>query len=181
MIIAHQKKKENIAEYIIYMWHIEDLIRAYGLDLEKIETGVVERFDVEPDVKKQMKEWYAGLISMMVEEKIEKKGHLGILRNIVNDMNELHMDLLQSRSQMAYNVMFFNVVPVLSDFRARSGAGADVNDVELGLNLMYEILLLRLQQKPVSAGTEAAVAQVSKFLAVLSAKYKEDDEGELKL
>ena len=33
MIIASQKKKENIAEYLLYMWQIEDIIRAYGLDI----------------------------------------------------------------------------------------------------------------------------------------------------
>ena len=34
MIIASQKKKENIAEYLLYMWQIEDIIRAYGLDID---------------------------------------------------------------------------------------------------------------------------------------------------
>lgn len=28
MITASQKRKENIAEYLLYMWQIEDLIRA---------------------------------------------------------------------------------------------------------------------------------------------------------
>ena len=29
MIIARQKKQENIAEYLLYMWQIEDIIRAF--------------------------------------------------------------------------------------------------------------------------------------------------------
>jgi hypothetical protein len=37
MITASQKRKENIAEYLLYMWQIEDIIRANGLDLAKIE------------------------------------------------------------------------------------------------------------------------------------------------
>lgn len=37
MIIASQKKKENIAEYLLYMWQIEDIIRAYGLDIDQIQ------------------------------------------------------------------------------------------------------------------------------------------------
>ena len=30
--IAQQLKERNIAEYLIYMWQIEDLIRANGCD-----------------------------------------------------------------------------------------------------------------------------------------------------
>jgi len=36
MLIAQQKLKENIAEYILYMYQIEDVIRAYKFDLERI-------------------------------------------------------------------------------------------------------------------------------------------------
>ena len=32
MIIARQKRKENIAEYLLYMWQVEDLIRANKFD-----------------------------------------------------------------------------------------------------------------------------------------------------
>ena len=34
MIIAQQKRSENIAEYLIYMYQIEDMIRANKLDLD---------------------------------------------------------------------------------------------------------------------------------------------------
>ena len=36
MFIASQKRKENIAEYLLYMWQIEDMIRANNLDIDKI-------------------------------------------------------------------------------------------------------------------------------------------------
>ena len=34
MIIARQKRKENIAEYLLYMWQVEDLIRANKFDMD---------------------------------------------------------------------------------------------------------------------------------------------------
>jgi hypothetical protein len=43
MIVANQKRKENIAEYLLYMWQVEDLIRANHFDLEAIRKQVVER------------------------------------------------------------------------------------------------------------------------------------------
>lgn len=35
MYISQQLKQQNIAEYLLYMWQIEDLIRANGFDMEK--------------------------------------------------------------------------------------------------------------------------------------------------
>ena len=40
MIVAEQKRKENVAEYILYMWQIEDTIRALDFDLTRITEYV---------------------------------------------------------------------------------------------------------------------------------------------
>ena len=40
MIIASKKRKENIAEYILYMWQIEDMIRANDFDISKIRRNI---------------------------------------------------------------------------------------------------------------------------------------------
>ena len=39
--IARQLKEKNIAEYLIYMWQEEDLIRANHGELEEIEANVI--------------------------------------------------------------------------------------------------------------------------------------------
>ncbi len=41
MLIAQKKIHENIAEYILYMYQIEDVIRSYEFDLERIITHFV--------------------------------------------------------------------------------------------------------------------------------------------
>ena len=71
MIIAAQKRKENIAEYLLYMWQVEDLIRANGLDIDRIKANVIDRFDLTPDARKEMVDWYEGLIDMMRREGVE--------------------------------------------------------------------------------------------------------------
>ena len=38
MIIARRKRKENIAEYLLYMWQVEDLIRANNFDMDSIRA-----------------------------------------------------------------------------------------------------------------------------------------------
>ena len=41
MIVAEQKRQENIVEYLLYMWQVEDLIRANALDSDRIRRPVV--------------------------------------------------------------------------------------------------------------------------------------------
>ena len=36
MYIAQRKRKENIAEYILYLWQLEDLLRALQFSPEAI-------------------------------------------------------------------------------------------------------------------------------------------------
>ena len=47
MNIARLLKELNIAEYLIYMWQVEDMIRANGCDLEQVEEKVISRFPAE--------------------------------------------------------------------------------------------------------------------------------------
>ena len=72
MYIASRKHKENIAEYLLYMWQIEDLIRANGLDIDLIKANVIDRFNLDPSQEKEMIEWYESLIDMMRRENVEK-------------------------------------------------------------------------------------------------------------
>ena len=41
MIIAREKRRNNIAEYVLYMWQIEDLIRANELDMQRLRATVI--------------------------------------------------------------------------------------------------------------------------------------------
>lgn len=74
MITASAKKRENIAEYLLYMWQIEDIIRACGLDIDKIESAIISRYSgVSEQQLKDTREWYESLIDMMRCEGKEKE------------------------------------------------------------------------------------------------------------
>lgn len=63
MFIASQKKKENIAEYVLYMWQIEDIIRANNLNIESITANIIDKFTSLTDKQRQdLIEWYDSLI-----------------------------------------------------------------------------------------------------------------------
>lgn len=172
MIIAKQKKEENIVEYLLYMWQIEDILRAYKLDIEKLDEVIVSQYQQDENTKKEIREWYDNLIQMMKLEHLEESGHLQININLVNDLNDLHIELLQNQQEIQYNALFFKTLPFLVEFRNKLKAGEETNDIQLSLHSLYAILLLKLQKKEISKDTEVAVKQISSFLAVLSQKYK---------
>ena len=87
MIIAKEKRQSNIVEYVLYMWQVEDLIRAYQLDIEAIKKNVIPQYNLSGDILTETTEWYDNLIEMMKLEQITKKGHLQVITNIINDIH----------------------------------------------------------------------------------------------
>ncbi len=61
MIIAQQRKKENLAEYILYMWQVEDIIRAYNFDITAIEKNIIAHFKETEEKQKEIYDWYDNL------------------------------------------------------------------------------------------------------------------------
>ena len=175
MIIAHKKKDENIIEYILYMWQVEDLARAYNLDMDEIGKNVISQYDQPEEVMQQIKEWWENLVAMMKAEKIEKSGHLQVITNTVNDVNRLHLELLNKPNEAAYQHTYNSVAGLLKEFDNRSN-NKFKNDIEAAITAIYSAFLLKLQGKEISEGTDDAVKRFSKFLALLAAKYKEEME-----
>ena len=181
MLIARQKRKENIAEYLLYMWQVEDIIRAYNFNLDEIEKNIVARFDQPQSVRNEIKGWYSELIDMMLQEGVKESGHIQINKNIVIDLNGLHLALLKSPKEVAYNAAFYRVLPSILDLKGKSGAQDNENNIEPVFNALYGYMLLRLQKKEVSPETAEAVKQISSFAALLATKYRQEKDGELKL
>lgn len=56
MLIAQKRRKENIVEYLLYMWQIEDLIRANQFDINLIDERVIAQYGVtDPAIHNQMR------------------------------------------------------------------------------------------------------------------------------
>ena len=119
MIIASQKRKENIAEYLLYMWQIEDIIRAYKLDIDTIDEQIVSKYNVPDDKKKEIREWYESLIDMMRREGVVESGHLQLNKNVIIDLTDLHLALLKSPKEPFYGATFFKTLPYIVELRAK--------------------------------------------------------------
>lgn len=181
MIHASQKKKENIAEYLLYMWQIEDLIRANQLDIDKIQANIIDRYaDLDPSKRKEMREWYESLIDMMRREGVAEKGHLQLNKNVISDLEDLHRRLLADPKFAAYSAQFYHTLPLIVDLRSRAGEKKS-GEIETAFNALYGILMLKLQRKEISKETLEATAQISKFLALLAHYHKLDYNNELEV
>ena len=179
MIIASAKRKENIAEYLLYMWQIEDLIRAYGLDIDKIRENIIDRFpDLTEAQRREMTEWYESHIEMMRSEGVEKSGHLQLNRNVLSSLVELHQALLKDPKYADYSAEFYKTLPAIVELRAKAGE-AKSGEIETCFNALYGMLLMRLQQKTITPETQDAIRQISKFIALLSHYFKLNEEGKL--
>ena len=173
MYIAHKLRKSNIAEYILYMWQVEDLVRAYGFSLSKIKREYISKFDLSEEEKEEMTDWYGDIIRMMNGEGCREKGHLQINRNIVSDMNDLHAQLLQSTKFPFYNSEYYRVLPFIVELRHK-GSNQDENEIETCFNALYGIMMLRLQKKEISPDTEHAIKEITTFLGMLNDYYLKD-------
>lgn len=179
MITASAKKRENIAEYLLYMWQIEDIIRAYGLDIDKIRENIVDKYTSLSDAqRKEMTEWYESLIDMMRREGVEKSGHLQINRNVLIDLRDLHSRLLKNPKYANYSAEYYKTLPFIVEIRAKAGENRK-DELESCFDALYGILMLRLSGKEISKETADAAAQISRFLATLAAYYKKDYNNEL--
>lgn len=181
MYTASAKKRENIAEYLLYMWQIEDIIRANSLDIDKIDKEIIERHtNLTPEEKKEMKDWYESLIDMMRCEGVEKKGHLQLNKNTILTLTDLSNRLLADSRYTDYAAEYYKALPYIVELRAKAGE-EKAGEIETAFNTLYGILMLRLSGKDISPETLAAVKVLSKFLALLAAYYKKDFNNELEL
>ena len=64
MYIAQDLRKKNIAEYLLYMWQVEDIIRAYDCSLSRLRREYISQFDYTDEQKEEMTDWMGDLVRM---------------------------------------------------------------------------------------------------------------------
>ena len=177
MFIAKQLRKKSIAEYLLYMWQIEDIIRAMGCSLPLIRKAYISKFtDYTDEQKEDEIDWFGNLVRMMNEEGKRDQGHLNINDIIVRDLVDLHQRLLQSNRFPIYNAEYYKVLPFIVELRGKGDK--NISEIETCLDALYGIMMLRMQKKEISPETEHAIKEISTFIGMLSDYYlKNETEG----
>lgn len=172
MFIAKSIREKSVVEYLLYMWQIEDLIRAYGCSLTRIRREYIDRFDYTDQQKDEEEDWFGDLIRMMNQEGKREKGHLAINEVLLQDLGDLHVRLLQSTRFPYYSAEYYRVLPFIVELRQKGDK--EIGEVETCLNALYGVMLLRMRQKPISPETAHAIKAITTFLGMLSDYYIKD-------
>ena len=180
MLIAKKLKKENISEYLLYMWQVEDLIRAFNLNIDIINDRIIAKYPVSEDERKKMYDWYESLIEMMRLENVQKDGHLQLNKNIIIELDELHVTIIRSGKDAGYAAKFYHILPFISQLRSQQD-NPHLSDVELCFNFQYGIMMLRMKKADISPETLQAQTEISKFMVLLAKNYQLYKAGELVL
>ncbi len=174
MLIAEKKRKENISEYIIFMYQTEDLIRAYNFELDEIFKYVIQHFPVEDEKKTRIKAWYRKIANQMKKQGLEKAGHLEELNQLAQELSNFNLELL--KSDQAYRKIFDQAKLHIHRNAAKSN-GQISNPVQICLNGIYGLLLLRLNGKPVDDELKQGASTFGDVLSYLSFKYQKRNNG----
>lgn len=178
MFVSQVKKEENIAEYILYMWQIEDVVRACKLDMSKIDKTIISQQQISDDQKNQLNSWYKDLCNKMKIQKIEESGHLRDVREVVEELSLLHNTLLTYYKDEKYIEFYSYAEQYIDEFRKVSNVN-NASNIEVMFNALYAKLILKLQNKEISSSTEEAFEAFRNVLAYLAVKYKQMKNGEL--
>lgn len=146
-----RSKKENIAEYILYLWQMEDYLRAFP-----------EHANVTPELQE--------INEMMHREGIMEGGHLALANNALEEMEDLHMEILNEEA--LYRAAIMQLQPSLNLLKAKTDRPT-MSDIEACLTLLYQIMMLRLQKKEISKQTADVQKQATMLLQFLSRTYYE--------
>ena len=144
-----KSKKENIAEYILWLWQMEDYLRA---------------FPEQAGATKELSE----LNETMHREGILEGGHLQLAQNALDELENLHADLLNEDAM--YRAAIIRLTPQLNLLKAKTDRPT-MSDIEACLVLLYQIMLLRLQKKEISPETASVQQQATQVLQFLSRTY----------
>lgn len=181
MIIADRLRTTNRAEYILYMWQVEDIVRAYHCDIDELKRHYLKDFQASDEKMQAIVSWYADICRMMQEEGLREKGHLQINRNALADLEELHNELLKSDKFPYYKEMYYKVLPYIVELRSKQPTATTDTELTTCFNALYGALLLRLQSKQISPETQKALQDISTLLGQLSDYYLSNKKEPLDL
>ncbi|MEX1132311.1 MAG: DUF4924 family protein, partial [Flavobacteriales bacterium] len=119
------KKHENIAGYVISMWHLEDLLRAHKFDPVAIEAQLVAPMDADAEGQAAMLAWYTGLAKRMQQQGITQRGHLSEVEEVTMELEFLHRSLVDLLNDEDYDALFAKAEPGITSLQEAAGEDAD--------------------------------------------------------
>lgn len=180
MLIALQKRRENIAEYILYIWQVEDLLRALQFSPEAIYSTLVARIEgADEQQKENIFNWYMQIVELLRKEGKEAQGHIDHTLHLVNDLHNLHLQLMKLPVGEHYRATYARLAAELPRLRTIMD-NDDMSDTELCFRALYAAMLYRIKGSGERA-IEDTLAVISPAIGELAAIHGKVERGEINL
>ena len=180
MLIALQKRRENIAEYILYLWQVEDLLRAMQFSPEAIYSTLVARIEgADEQQKENIFNWYMQIVELLRKEGKESKGHIDHTLHLVADLHNLHLQLMKLPVGEHYRMTYARLAAELPRLRTIMD-NEEISDTELCFRALYAAMLYRIKGSGERA-IEDTLAVISPAIAELAAMHGKVERGEINL
>ena len=158
-------REQNPAEYLIYMWYLESLVRAMPRqeDFDSFLSEAPEQLpligslrEVLPPLRKEM----------LVEDIMENPNrHTATLTALLQELEQLHKQLLADAGEL-----YTAVLTAIVEIRRRSG-GVALGEVEAALVALYGYTFLKQTHQETTKATREIMMRISVWLKVLGEKY----------
>ena len=169
MDIALAKRRENIAEYILYLWQIEDLLRALQFSPEAIYSQLIAPRGIEEGQRHNYLLWYMDIANLLRDEGKEEKAPLQHTLQLIGDQNDLHLQLMKLPIGEHYRQTFARLEPELP--RLRAVLGREMSDIELCFRALYAAMLYRIKGEGGKSAVSDTIEYVSPVIAELADMY----------
>ncbi|MBB6460556.1 DUF4924 family protein [Flammeovirga kamogawensis] len=170
MVIADQKKEQNICEYIIYIYQSEELLRAFDFNFKDIEEYVINHISkLSKQEKQDVLQWHKDLHTLMQEEEVTKEGHCSLAQNEVDKITKLHNDLIVNDKE--YQSRYAVAEPHINN-NLKIADGLITNPIQICINGIFGLLLLRTRGKKIDEPTQKILNSFGDVLSYLAFKAK---------
>lgn len=172
MGLLDEKKRNNIASYVISMWHIEDLMRANDFDMRKLEDELITPMDGDERARAEVRAWYSGVIDRMKEQGLQRQGHLSEVEEVLTDLEFLHQTLVDVLNDPEYDKLFEAAKPGITALQKQADEQAE-GPITTCFTAIYGVMVLRARKRAVSAATAEAEGHMRRLLEKLGQHYKQ--------
>ena len=180
MDIAKTKRRENIAEYILYLWQLEDLLRALQFSPEAVHSQLIAPRNLSQPEQRLYLEWYMDIADLLRQEGKERQGHLDHTLHLIADLHNLHLQLMKLPAGARYRELYARLEPELPRLRAVLGRN-ETSDTELCFRALYVAMLYRIRGEGGQQAVADTVEYISPAIAELASMYGKVERGEIDL
>ncbi|HBP46111.1 MAG TPA: hypothetical protein DD635_09415 [Flavobacteriales bacterium] len=161
MNTAAIKKNSHIVEYVLYVWQMEDLVRAVQFS----EAAIEDLFNGEGGTDC---EWLLDLGRQMQLEKLEEKGHVSNVLEVQTELALLHDLLIGPMEDEIYASAFKTAEPMLQDLEHNKMGEGMRHPTETMLTALYGWLVLKMRKEDLTLETQSALQPIREMANALA-------------